>query len=168
MQRLNISHSVLRDFWDDWSHWDVWDDSYNLKLSIWTQWIWEFDIAAADLMLITTAVETELIDHAVSLLCSAFHISLETSSVDIRQIYRVSEDVDWDADNSEDCWREIKLSSINVENEDWWDIKDTLIEQICTQLTELIIESLTLIHKLTQNQSVYSDHVDELVMNLHW
>ena len=78
------------------------------------QWIWEFDIAAADLMLITTAVETELIDHVMSLLYSSLHVSLEMSSVDIRQIYRASEDVDWDTDNSKDCWREVRLNSINI------------------------------------------------------
>ena len=119
-------------------------------------------------MLITTAVETELIDHAVSLLNSTLCISLEVSSVDIRQIYRVSEDVDWDTDNSEDHWREARLSSIDVKNGDQWDAKDTLVEWVCTQLTELVIESLTLIHELAQSQDVHLSHVDELVMNLHW
>ena len=119
-------------------------------------------------MLITTAVETELIDHAVSLLSSALCVSLEMSSVDLRQIYRASEGVNQSTDNSEDCQRGARLSSIDVEDEEWWGVKGTLIEQVCTQLTELVIESLTLIHELAQSQDVHLSHVDELVMNLHW
>ena len=118
-------------------------------------------------MLITTAVETELIDYAVNSLCSAFHISLEMSNVDTEQIYRVFEDVNQSADNDEDCWRRARLSSINIKSEEQWDVKDIFVKQIHTQLTELIIKSLTLIYELAQNQSVHLSHVNEFVMNLH-